>query len=504
MRRNMMKVMTTILTFMMLFSMVGCSKKEGKSTNVDTNESQVKENDGQTEKTYPKVTWYIRPSAQQDMDIVVEELNKIFREKVGAELEIKRVDPGDYNQKMMTTIAAGEKFDMMHSAPRYGFYDNVAKGAYLPLDDLLKEYAPKTYANIKSEFWDAVKVDGKIYGVINYQIFGRENGFRVRKDVYDALDLSSKEIKTFEDMDEILVKMAEIADGDDIVFNMNKEGLFNNSLTYYGLDPIDNDMGVIRIGDNKPVAENRYATEEFKAYVNMMHKWYKSGYIPKDSPTREYSREFVATGRIMASWDNHKPGDEYEVNTLYGTEMEYIPSETPFVNTQNVIATMTSLSHTSPNPEKAMQILELVNTDPEVYNLLINGIEGKHYKKVGDNRIEPISNSGYAPNCGWMVGNQFNAYLLPGQPDDVWEKTIEVNESATISSAMGLSIDITSVKNEYVQCKSVLDEYLPALVTGAVDADKHLSDMLDKLEQAGIQKIIDEENRQIQEFLSAQ
>lgn len=508
MKRTMIKFMAAILTFIMMLSIAGCATEEGDATTAGGTETtdsgtervEIEETDG--DKEYPKVSWYIRPSAQEDMELVVEELNKIFREKVGAELEIKRIDPGDYGQKMMTIIAAGEEFDMMHSAPRYGYYENVARGAYLPLDNLLQEYAPKTYENMRSEFWDAARVDGKIYGIVNRQIFGRQSGLWVRKDIYDTLDLASRNVKTLQDINDILPEVAELAkDGEETIY-INRVGLFGDALTYFGLDPLDNDIGTIAIGDDNPVAVNRYATEAYAEYAKMMEQWYEAGYINKAAPTRESNRDFTTTGKILTVWNNYKPGCEFEVNTIFGAEMVYLPIEEPFVNTQNVIATMTSISQTSKNPEKAMQILELVNTDPAVYNLLVNGIEGKHYNKVAENKIEPVADSGYAPNCGWMVGNQFNAYLMPGQEDGVWEKTIEVNNTATVSSLMGLSIDLSTVKNEYVQCKSVLDEYLPVLNTGAVDAEQYLAEMLNKLEEAGIQKILDEENKQIQAFLA--
>jgi len=506
MKRLLKRSMASMLALMMVVGVSGCGKEVSTTESGDTNKTVKKEEQKKEKKDvkYPVVSWYIRPSAQKDMDLVVEELNKIFREKVGAELEIKRIDPGDYNQKMLTTLASGETFDMMHSAPRYGYFENVAKGAYLPLDDLLAKFAPKTLAEIRPEFWDAARVDGKIYGLINYQIFGRQNGLRMRKDVYDSLNVKDMDIKTIEDIDTLLPKIAESAKGDDIAFNMFKNDFFKDSLTYYGLDPIDNNVGVVRIGEEKPVVENRYNTEEFKSYLNLVHKWYQAGYIPKDAPTVDYNRDLVGTGRVMAAWGDYKPGNEFEVNTMFGGEMVYLPIEKPFVNTQNVIGTMTSISRTSKNPELAMKMLELVNTDSVVYNLLINGIEGKHYNKVGDNKIEPIKDSGYAPNCGWMVGNQFNAYLMPGQPDDVWEKTKEVNNSSMVSSVMGFSLDSAAIKNEMAQCQSVFDEFIPILVSGAVDPDEYLPKMLDKLESAGIQKLIDEENKQLQEWLSQQ
>lgn len=146
-------------------------------------------------------------------------------------------------------------------------------------------------------------------------------------------------------------------------------------------------------------------------------------------------------------------------------------------------------------------MIELMNTDVELYNLMVFGIEGKHYKKAGDNRVELIPDAGYYPNKAWSFGNQFNAYLQPGQDDDVWEKTIELNNSAKPSRILGFIFDQEPVKAEIAQTMSVVDEFTPALWTGSVSPDKYLQEFLEKLKVAGADKIIEEKQRQLDAWL---
>ena len=49
------------------------------------------------------------------------------------------------------------------------------------------------------------------------------------------------------------------------------------------------------------------------------------------------------------------------------------------MSTAATIATLTSISTTCKNPELAMQFLNLINTDPVLYNMACFGIEGVHY-----------------------------------------------------------------------------------------------------------------------------
>lgn len=511
MKNNLFKSVSFVLVFVILTSVffVGCSKEDTKvETKTDSSQKEETKKDTtqqeEVKEELAKVSWYMRPTAQNDMQLVQDELNKIFIDKINTELEIKRIDPGSYQQKMSVIVSSGETFDLCHSAPRYGYYENVAKGAYLPLDEYFDTHAPKTYAQVPEEFWDAVKIKGKIYGVINYQIAARQYSFAVQKDMVEKYGFNIQSVKTLEDVEPILATLKENEGNDKIIFSMFKSGIWHGTLQhYYGIEQIGTRYSPGAIEEGSHTVINQYNTDEYKQYLNLMYDFYKKDYIEKNAATSTNFREICGLGTTLTAINDVKPGDKASFEALMGgKEYERVMIDTPFVTTNNIAATMTSLSRTSKNPEKAMELLELVNTDKEVYNLLINGIEGKHYTKVGENRIEIIPDSGYAPNCGWMVGNQFNAYLLPSQTDNVWEQTIALNESADKSSILGFNFDPEPIKGEIAKCMSVYEEFGPGLETGTLDPEEYLPKFLEKLDAAGVDKIITEEQRQLDEWLA--
>ena len=51
-----------------------------------------------------KLTWYVRPTAQTDLQMVQDAANEIIREKIGAELEIIRIDPAAYFSASTSTF----------------------------------------------------------------------------------------------------------------------------------------------------------------------------------------------------------------------------------------------------------------------------------------------------------------------------------------------------------------------------------------------------------------
>ena len=59
------------------------------------------------------------------------------------------------------------------------------------------------------------------------------------------------------------------------------------------------------------------------------------------------------------------------------------------------------------------------------------------------------------------------------------------------------------MKNEVAAVTNVCNEYRCALEFGALDPETAIPEFLGKLEDAGIQKIIDEKQKQLNEFLAS-
>lgn len=460
---------------------------------------------GQTNGKMPTITWYLRYDEQKDEQKIHEEMNRITQEKIGANLNIKTIASGDYAEKMKLIMASNEKFDLCHMAPRYDFYAHVSKGAFKPLDDLITQYAPKTYEQIPEEFWEAAKVDGKLYGVLNYQIVGRQQGFVVQKALLEKYNFDLGSVKKLEDIEPFLQQLKENEPSNMMIF-ANTGGTYGWALTHYvGMDTIGSTSypGAVRANTDDYTVVNQYATEEFMNFCKLMRDWYQKGYIVKDAPTVTNFNDLKQQGLVAVFLDNVAPGYEPQFAKQLGDRpVETVVIDPPFVNTENVIATMNCVSRTSQNPEKALEFLDLMNTDAEgIYNLMCFGIEGTHYKKLSDTRIEKIKDSGYDPNAAWMFGNNFNAYLIPGQEDGLWEETKELNDNATASKLLGFSLNTEPIKIELAQCEAVVSEYLDSITTGSVDPEEYIPQFLDKLEKANVDKIIEEEQRQVDEWL---
>ena len=66
----------------------------------------------------------------------------------------------------------------------------------------------------------------------------------------------------------------------------------------------------------------------------------------------------------------------------------------------------------------------------------------------------------------------------------------------------GFTFNPSDVLNEIAACANVKEAYALTLNTGAADVDTVLPELLEKLEAAGMQKIVDEANAQLEAFLA--
>ena len=81
------------------------------------------------------------------------------------------------------------------------------------------------------------------------------------------------------------------------------------------------------------------------------------------------------------------------------------------------------------------------------------------------------------------------------------EKTDEINRSAKLSKLMGFQVDISNIQTEVAQCNAINSEY-SYIYKGAMPYESVYEEYLKKLKDAGIEKIKDEVQRQINEWVA--
>lgn len=506
----MKKLLAIMLAAIMLLGVLaGCGAKEAapeaekpvESTGEATSEKN-EEPDRQEEPV--ELTWYVPGNGPEADDAVVEAaINEYLKGKLNCTIKLVKSTFGDFPQKMQTMIAGQTEFDICFTSDwNNNFYSNVSKNAFLPLNELLDTYAPELKAQISEQGWAAASVDGQIMAIPNEQIWAGANTLYLRKDYVDKYNFDYTSVDSLDDLTPFF-EMIKADEPDQFMMVMNStRGMYDFVTTYLGFDTLCGTLvpGAIEYKNGDLTAINQFATPQVQELYELMYEWNQKGFIRKDARTYSGTMDDMYAGQYVAHIEaNGKPGVQLQIENAYwgGREVYVIELSQPLLRTSGIVATMNAISRTSKHPEMAVQFLNLVNTDKELYNLIIHGIEGTHYERIDDTYIRMAENSAYNPANDWIYGCQWNADLKEGEEADVWEQTIAINNSAVASPALGFAFDSTPVQTEIASVSAVVAEYQTALDAGNLDPAVGLPEFLEKLDNAGCQTIIDELQAQL-------
>lgn len=476
----MKKIIATALAATIACSFAGCKPKN----------EEVK-NDGN-----PTLIWYLNTSNQADAPKVMERINEIIEPEIGAKLEIKFIDGGAYNEKMNMTMASGSEYDLCFTGYVNNYNNAVKMGGLQPIKEIIDKETPQLWDLIPEYAWKSITMNDNVYAVPNVQLFAMPTAVFIDKEMTEKYNFDYNSIKSIRDMVPFFESIK--ANEPDKYAYQPSFGVGPWMLDYEPVMVGMNEL-VIRKDDENCKVVKRYETPEYIEAVNTLSEWYKKGYIRKDVASAD-GDDAMAYEKTLAYSASYKPGIEADAKKTRGRDFVAKPLAEGYITSNLCLQTLTGVSATSKNPEKAVKLLYMLHSNKELYNTLCHGIEGTHYKKLDENTYSPNKDSGYYLTCDWALGNQFNSYILEGKEKDVWEQSEKLNNEATQSRLLGFNFNTENVVNEISRCTAILDEYT-GLENGSVDVDVTLKAFSRKLDEAGINTIIAELQKQIDEFI---
>ncbi len=437
------------------------------------------------------LTWLVPGEEQADTALVLEEANKIIEPAIGAKLNIEFISSSSFSEKLKMSMASGGNFDLCFTSNWLNPFENAAtNGGYYDITNMISD---ELKAVMPDKVWEAAKIKGKLYAVPNNQVMFSRMAVGVRTDLIEKYDFDLSKIKKMDDIEPIL-EVIKKNEPDLYPYNARHGSKlwFWDKYTNIGIDWICVDNKTNKVFKT-------YETKEYKYAEAKLRDWYKKGYIRADfaSAERDNNVTDVQQGKYAVITNSWKPGME---ELLTGVHYTYQPITEARFGTPT--AAMTAISATCKYPEKAMELITLMNTNVELYNLICYGIEGKHYTLNEENKIVLNKTSGYKPQGDWKYGNQFNAYLTEGLADDVWTETERMNEEAAVYPISTFRFDDENVDKEYSQVVAVVDEYADSITVK--DVAEYERKRNRSLEESGFQKVFEEVKKQVAEHVKNQ
>lgn len=449
------------------------------------------------------VAFPIFGSVPKDLSLVQDSINAIAKEKINATVKLTPISFGNWEQQVNLMLSSGEKLDLMVVTSTL-YSGLVAKGQIIELDSLLDSHGQGIKDAMDPIYLNASRISGGVYGVPTIREFAASQGLTMRKDLVEKHQIDVSSIKTLDDVEAVLMLIKEKEPNLTPLVPGNIGRTMLDSYRWF--DQLGDSIGVLPNYDNDLQVVNLYETEEYAEFVRKMRSWYSSDLILKDAATNKTSQfDLLKSNRGFAYLSNMKPGFEEQESRSSGVPVVTATLVQPVSTTANVTGIMWGIPINSKVPEKAMEFLNLMYTDKDIVNLFNWGIEGTHYVVQSDNVIDfpegvDAATSGYSMNMGYLFGNQFLSHVFTGNDPNIWKETEAFNESAIKSKALGFTFDATPVKTEYAAVTNVVTQYKLPLETGSVDPDVVLPEFISKLKSAGIEKVIAEKQRQLDEW----
>ena len=270
------------------------------------------------------ITWLVPAGKQNDLALVLEEVNKIVEPAIGAKLDIVLIDQSAYNQRMNMNMAAGNDFDICFTSSWLNNYRLAAqRDGIMSLNELL-ETTPELKESIPDYAWEAVKINGEIYGVPNMQILTSARCFYVLKRLADKYDLDVENASTPDDLEDFLAKVKE---GEPKIYPYrNNNGHVCWVLPKY--EPVSNDVYIDR---SNPTADLIINPPEMLEGNITLHEWFKKGYMREDIVSMGDDTADLYAGKYAVWGDNYMPGGEAKWQSIIGEEVKNLDIATGLV-----------------------------------------------------------------------------------------------------------------------------------------------------------------------------
>ncbi len=447
-----------------------------------------------------------------DLQEVEDAVNEISVPEVGVRVHFVTVPISEMMTKLPLLAASNEKMDLVQSGLLTTPSILASQGLIQPMTDLLSD-AMKEKAGVMLH---AGMIGDDIYAYPGTLYSSGCALFLYDTALAEEYNIEIPEIlATPEDYENLFSQVVEsgmpqyaVSMGDGVAAEMSYGNIFDTlgDSTYIA-------NGCVMDVENGTTVENWYATEEYKQNCEMHHDWFEKGYALPDSISNGYAVfDSMTQGQVFGFFGRCSSGSNVAYwSAQTGKELGSIPIGTGeyLLDTASTMNTAWSISSSSENPQKTADFLELMYNNLDITNLLDLGIEGKHYvTREGSHIVDypegvDAGSVGYGHTIG-TYGDQAGAYFREPLTDefvdnlDLWGP-----ENAKVSRFMGYNFDTSSVSSEITAVIAEIGKYGPALNVGTVDPEDMLPTFLDALEAAGMSKIIEENQRQLDEWLAA-
>lgn len=440
-----------------------------------------------------------------DHKMVVQEVNKKLTADINTTLDLRCIPWTDAEKKYKLLFASGEDFDFCYSGAWIGFNQVATTNGYMPIDlEMVKKFAPDTFAATSPDRWKQVTVKGNIYGLPNINAKIKNVLAVFRGDILKKYNITN--ISSSADFANALLTIAK-GEKDLLAWNTGNyeqngrmRGMFYSQEK--NLRDVIPGIPVLSVSLDDPNLKifKTYEDPDYLEYLKTTKQladagiWSKSALSNKDSDGNNFLAEKSACyiADAFSTFDSNNTAMIAKDPAYANVYFDVNPGSKKIPEGGNM--SMVSIHATSKHPERVMMVFNLFETNKEYFDLVTYGIAGTHYEPVGDDKFKPLMPK-YNDFTGgltlaWGTNNSKlirNDSSVPQAEIDAYNKSLAED---SIETPMATFIfDDSKFKNEEAAITNIIETYMIPIEMGLTDQTKGLEIMSEKLKTAGIDKL---------------
>ncbi len=517
------KLLSILLASAMVLTMAGCGGNKGSLADVaedttktetqDTTAAETTEAESTEAETVELDTservdlvFYVMGDAPVDEVAVEDALNALLLEKVNATVDFQFSTWTDFQQKYSLEMTAGSA-DLIYIANWLSFGQLASSGAFEELDDLLDTVSPALKETIGEGNLNMCSAEGSIYAIPNTWAEYTCNGVKYREDLRAEFDLPVPD--SLENFEAYILGIKENMPNQGLLTVTTEESqgfltafdaawIFN--LKYPWVNANGLPYGLASNYDTPSDVYDYWYSDDFVEDMKLMKKWADLGFWSKSALSDTNNSDSYKTGLCVSEIAGQNPNKQITAIQDFEKEQpEWISEYIAYGEVTNTIypghATQngTAIVRGCKNPERAIKVLELLLTDPEINKIVQAGIEGVHYEIDADGYYNNLTTDfPYEGFNTWALRN--GDYKLAQKSDvvlnemfDKYEELGNKTKFPNVNIYNGFTENYEAYQAERTAVSNIMKQYLAPLQAGLVDdVDAAVEEFRTKMTDVGL------------------
>lgn len=517
-------VVALLLAMVLTASMLAACGPSGASESATAQENSAQESAQESGEQEPELSQtaekrpcrIVQPGTlPADYETGIAAVNeKLEADGLNMEVEIIRIPWDAYEEKLNLMLTTGEPFEILHVMQNVKNVSDIAgMGAILPLNEYLEDY-PDLMGRFTDLEWQGTIYSGEYYAVpcswkamdnlmsyMNYRVdIAEKAGYGEFPDTVEGIiDLMEKSQK-------IILEENGIKGYHWLHYTPDTAHWLHRSYETYPFY-VENSLGIVLARQDGTI-DSFYESEEFKQDADTYYEIYQKGLINPDILSLDHNKKYddAKFGGFLPS-QTFSPATSNDMKDAAGIDSE-VAWVRSFPEQPDIICTfvenLNGISATAEDPRTGLDFLNWLYASDENHDLFHYGVEGTHYTRDENDRIDQKKDESGAPLYAmdtWMMG--YIDYMNFGvrDSDAFIDYSTYTSEDYVVSPIAGFHFDSSNVQTELTNLQTEIIASIYPIKYGMTPYEEGIDDAIKKLKAAGLDRYMEEYRAQFATYL---